>query len=86
MFIWYNYKIVFQNSNYINAIDFINKWNKSEMLSKKVYISFIQSPIEIDILGRFIIPLTSSVSSDSYFLNVMMILFLRKDISKTYLV
>jgi hypothetical protein len=60
--------IVFQNSNYINVIDIINKWNKSEMFSEKVNISFIQSPIETGYFGRFIIPLTSSVRSDSYFI------------------
>jgi len=59
--------IVFQNSNYVNVSDIINKWKKSEMFSEKVVISFIQSPIETGYFGRFIIPLTSSVRSDSYF-------------------
>jgi len=59
--------IVFQNSNYVNIRDIINKWNKSEMFSDKVDINFIQSPIETGYFGRFIVPLTSSVRSDSYF-------------------
>ena len=37
------------------------------MFSEKVDISFIQSPIETGYFWRFIIPLTSSVRSDSYF-------------------
>jgi UDP-N-acetylglucosamine 2-epimerase (non-hydrolysing) len=60
--------IVFQNSNYVNVSDIINKWNKSEMFSEKVVINFIQSTIETGYFGRFIIPLTSSVRGDSYFL------------------
>ena len=60
--------IVCQNSNYINVIDIINKWNKSEMFSEKVIINFIQSPIETGYFGRFIIPLISSVRRDSYFI------------------
>ena len=58
---------MFQNSNYVNIRDIINKWNKSEMFSDKVDINFIQSPIETGYFGRFIVPLTSSVRSDSYF-------------------
>ena len=60
--------IIFQNSNHIDVIDIINKWNNSDMFSSKVDISFIQSPIETGYFGRFIIPLTSSVRSDSYFI------------------
>ena len=47
--------IVFQNSNYVNVSDIINKWNKSEMFSEKVVINFIQSTIETGYFGRFII-------------------------------
>jgi len=59
--------IVLQISNYVNVNDIIKRWNKSEIFSEKVDISFIQSPIETGYLVRFIIPLTSSVRSDSYF-------------------
>jgi hypothetical protein len=38
------------------------------MFSSKVDISFIQSPFETGYYGRFIIPLTSSVRSNSYFI------------------
>ena len=60
--------IIFQNSNHIDVIDIINKWKNSEMFSSKVDISFVQSPIETGYFGRFIIPLTSSVRSNSYFI------------------
>ncbi len=60
--------IIFQNSNHINVIDIVNKWKYSNKFSDKVDITFIQSPIETGYFGRFIIPLTSSVSSDSYFI------------------
>ena len=60
--------IIFQNSNHIDVIDIINKWKNSDMFSSKVDISFIQSPIETGYFGRFIIPLTSSVRSNSYFI------------------
>jgi len=38
------------------------------MFSEKVDISYIKSPIETGYFGRFIIPLTSSIRSDSYFI------------------
>ena len=60
--------IIFQNSNHINVDDIINKWRKSDMFSEKVDINFIQSPIETGYFGRFIIALTSSVKSSSYFI------------------
>ena len=60
--------IIFQNSNHIDIIDIINKWNNSDIFSSKVDITFIQSPIETGYFGRFIIPLTSSVRSNSYFI------------------
>ena len=60
--------IIFQNSNHVNVSDIINKWNKSDIFSEKVDINFIQSSIETGYFGRFIIPLTSSVMSNSYFI------------------
>ena len=60
--------IIYQNSNHVYVKDIINKWKKSEMFSEKVDISFIQSPIETGYFGRFIIPLTSSVCDNSYFI------------------
>ena len=59
--------IIFQNSNHINADDIIDKYKKSNYFYEKVDITFIKSPIETGYFGRFIIPLTSSVRSDSYF-------------------
>ena len=60
--------IIFQNSNHVDVTDIINKWKNSDMFSSKVDISFIQSPIETGYYGRFVIPLTSSVRSNSYFI------------------
>jgi hypothetical protein len=60
--------IIFQNSNHIDVTDIINKWKNSDKFSSKVDISFVQSPIETGYFGRFIIPLTSSVRSNSYFI------------------
>ena len=60
--------IIFQNSDHVNILDIVNKWKNSNSFSEKVDISFIQSPIETGYFGRFIIPLTSSVSSNSYFI------------------
>ena len=60
--------IIFQNSNHINVNEIIDKWKKSNKFSEKVDINFIQSPIETGYFGRFIVPLTSSVSSNSYFI------------------
>ena len=59
--------IIFQNSNHINIEDIMLKWKKSDRFSQNVDIDFIQSPIETGYFGRFIIPLTSSVSDNSYF-------------------
>ena len=59
--------IIFQNANHINIENIVNKWKKSGEFSEKVDITFIQSPIETGYFGRFIIPLTSSVGSNSYF-------------------
>lgn len=60
--------IIFQNSNHINVGNIIYKWKKTGMFSDKVDICFIQSPIETGYFGRFIIPLTSSIRSNSYFI------------------
>ena len=59
--------IIFQNSNHLNIHEMVNKWKQTDSFSDKVDITFIQSPIETGYYGRFIIPLTSSVSSNSYF-------------------
>ena len=59
--------IIFQNSNHLNINDIVDKWKQSDSFSSKVDITFIQSPIETGYFGRFIIPLTSSVGSNSYF-------------------
>ena len=60
--------IIFQNSNHISIEDIVKKWKQSNIFTEKVDISFIQSPLETGYYGRFIIPLTSSVNSDSYFI------------------
>ena len=59
--------IIFQNSNHVNINKIVNKWKQSDMFSDKVDITFIQSPIETGYFGRFLIPLTSSIRSNSYF-------------------
>ena len=59
--------IIFQNSNHINIDDIVNKWKQNNYFSDKDDITFIHSPIETGYFGRFIVPLTSSVRSDSYF-------------------
>ena len=59
--------IIFQNSNHISIEDIIVKWKQSNRFSHNVDIDFIQSPIETGYFGRFIIPLTSSINSNSYF-------------------
>ena len=59
--------IIFQNSNHINIDDIVNKWKQQNIFTDKVDITFIHSPIETGYFGRFIIPLTSSVNSNSYF-------------------
>ena len=59
--------IIFQNSNHINIDDIVNNWKQSNFFSEKVDITFIKSPIETGYFGRFLIPLTSQVKSDTYF-------------------
>ena len=60
--------IIFQNSNHININDIINEWKYLNKFNEKVDINFIQSPIETGYFGRFIIPLTSNIRDDSYFI------------------
>jgi len=59
--------IIFQNSNHISVQNIIDKWKNSNTFSDKMNINFIQSPFDTGYFGRFIIPLTSSVSDNSYF-------------------
>ena len=59
--------IIFQNANYVNINDIINKWNKPNYFNDRVDITFIHSPIETGYFGRFLIPLTSPVYGESYF-------------------
>ena len=59
--------IIFQNSNHIDIENIIFKWKQSNQFSQNIDIDFIQSPIETGYFGRFIIPLTSTVGSNSYF-------------------
>ena len=60
--------IIFQNSNHINIENIVKKWKEKDSFTDEVVITFIQSPIETGYFGRFIVPLTSSVRSDSYFI------------------
>ena len=59
--------IIFQNSNHVNVNDIVDNWKKPNIFNDRVDITFIQSPIETGYFGRFLIPLTSSVKSDTYF-------------------
>ena len=60
--------IVFQNSNHINIVETIDKWNKNKLLPQNVNLTFIQSPIETGYYGRFLIPLTSQVKNNASFI------------------
>ena len=59
--------IIFQNSNHTYIEDIVNRWKNSSYFSGEVDITYIPSPIETGYFGRFLVPLTSSVSDDSYF-------------------
>ena len=59
--------IIFQNSNYINIDNIVKKWKQANFFDEKVDITFIKSPIDTGYFGRFLIPLISSIRSDSYF-------------------
>ena len=60
--------IVFQNSNHIDVNNIINKWKESDMFLDEVNITFINSPFETGYFGRFLTPLTSSVTNNAYFI------------------
>ena len=60
--------IIFQNANHINIDNIVNKWKQSDVFSEKVDITFIHATMETGYFGRFVIPLTSSVRSESYFI------------------
>lgn len=60
--------IIFQNSNHINIKDIVEKWKNTYKYSGNIDITFIQTPIETGYFGRFIIPLTSSVNDNTYFI------------------
>ena len=60
--------IVFQNSNHINVDDIISKWENLEEFNGLVKITLIKSPIDTGYFGRFLSHLTSSVTSNSYFI------------------
>ena len=60
--------IVFQNSEHIDIKDIINKWEKNKMLPENIILTYIQSPIETGYYGRFLIPLTSQVTNNAYFI------------------
>ena len=60
--------IIFQNSNHIDITDIIKRWNMSNIFSDKVKICYINSPFETGYFGRFLAPLTSTVTSNSYFI------------------
>ena len=59
--------IIFQNANHINVNNIVNKWKNSISFPDKIDITYIQASFETGYYGRFIIPLTSSVGSNSYF-------------------
>lgn len=60
--------IIFQNFNHINIDNIIEEWEKPGKFHDLVKITFIKSPIETGYFGRFISPLTSQVSLNSYFI------------------
>ena len=61
--------IVFQNYNHTDISDIIKKWKKPDKLNNEnVKLTLIKSPIETGYFGRFISPLTSSVTSNAYFI------------------
>ena len=60
--------IIFQNSNHVNIDNIVEEWKKPGTFLDSVNITFIKSPIETGYFGRFISPLTSSVTSNTYFI------------------
>ena len=60
--------IIFQNSNHTDINAIIKKWKFSNNFNDNVKISHIHSPIETGYFGRFLSPLTSSVTSNAFFI------------------
>ena len=60
--------IIFQNANHVNIDDIVNRWKQPGIFSDNVDITFIHSPLETGYFGRFLVPLTSSVKEDTYFI------------------
>jgi hypothetical protein len=59
--------VIFQNANYININDIVDKWKQPHTFDDRVDITFIHSSIDTGYFGRFLIPLTSSVYGETYF-------------------
>ena len=60
--------IIFKNSNHLDINNVIKKWNVSNIFSEKVKINYINSPFEIGNFWRFLVPLTSPVTTNAYFI------------------
>ena len=60
--------IIFQNSNHTDINDIIKKWKQPDKFNENVKLTIIKSPIETGYFGRFISPLTASITSDTYFI------------------
>ena len=60
--------IIFQNSYHVDVSEIIDKWNKNKILPNNIVITYVQSPIETGYYGRFLIPLTSSMANNAYFI------------------
>jgi len=60
--------IVFQNFNHIDINHIIKKWKLHDKFNDNVKLTIIKSPIETGYFGRFISPLTASITSDAYFI------------------
>ena len=57
--------IIFKNSNHLDINNVIKKWNMSNIFSEKVKINYINSPFEIGNFWRFLVPLTSPVTTNA---------------------
>ena len=60
--------IIFQNSYHTDVRKIIDKWNKQKLFPENLVLTHIQSPLETGYYGRFLIPLTSSVKNNSFFI------------------
>ena len=60
--------IIFQNSNHTDISYIIKKWSMPNIFNDNVKISFINAPFETGYFGRFLSPLTSSVTNTAYFI------------------